>query len=335
MITTSDTENTGREMEVVLVNYRSRHHIEELLATWPDEFRVAVVDNSANVDGIRDVICTRANGRYVDGGGQGFSRAANLGAMSSTAPYVVFVNPDSRPCAADLTALVRGVANDPTALSHSATMLTQSGETEMGVGGWEPTVPRLIVYSLALHKLFPERGFFARPARGKTVRVDWTTGACMAVHRDRFREVGGFDEMFYVYAEDMSLGRRARLAGWRQVLRSDVRVPHGAGRSGAPAKEMLRLRGASFANYMLSYHRPLRAHAVLTTMSAGYVARGLVAARKRPDALAPYLAFVKGVATRRAWVGGVEVAQARFEEVTKAIHPRAGLQGWASLRRIV
>jgi len=292
-----------------------------------------VVDNSANSDGIKELLAATPVGHYVDGGGQGFARAANIGALASATPFVVFVNPDSRPTVDHITALVEGLRHDPQALSHAATMMRADGETEMGVGGWEPTLRRVLVYSLVLHKWFPEAGFFARPTPGHSVTVDWTTGACMAVDMAKFRSIGGFDEMFYVYAEDMSLGRRARLAGLRQVLRADVRVPHGAGNSGAPAKEMLQLRGASFANYMLSYHPPLRAHGVLLTMSAGYLARGIAGARREKGSLQRHLAFVRGTTTRRARVGGVEVAHARLVEVSAGLPHRKSVRGLLSLGR--
>lgn len=321
-----------RNAMVVLVNYRSRHHIEDLLRSWPSWLTVTVVDNSANQDGIRDLMSTRDRGRYIDGRGQGFARAANMGAFSSDSDVLVFVNPDSRPDVEDLGALVRGLRADPSALSHAATMAGHDGQTEIGVAGWEPTLWRTLVYALALHKLLPTSGLFARPAPGEGCNVQWTTGACMAVNADAFRSVGGFDEMFYVYAEDMSLGRRARQAGLQQVLRPDVRVLHGAGSSGAPSHEMLRLRGASFANYMLSYHPPMRAHSVLGTIGAGYLLRGVVSARHDRASWALHVAFVKGLITRRATVGGVEVADRRFREVSAGIGSRTGMRGFLSLR---
>lgn len=328
-------EQALRDCEVVLVNYRSAPHIETLLQMWPQELAVAVVDNSANADGVRELLATRARGRYVDGGGVGFARAANLGARSSAATIVIFVNPDSRPSAEALASLATGLSGDDTAISHAATMESPNGETEQGVGGWEPTFARVATYAVGLDHLAPKRGFFARPPRGEQWDVDWTTGACMAVKRESFLSLGGFDEMFYVYAEDMALGRRARAAGWRQVLRADVRVRHGAGNSGAPSKEMLQLRGASFANYMLSYHPAVRAHASLMAMGAGYGARALATRWTGRGASMPALSFARGLATRRASVGGVEVADERFREVSAGLRPRRGLSGLLSLGRRV
>lgn len=307
-----------RDYEVVLVNYRSRHHVEELLSQWPRDVPVVVVDNSANSDGICDCIAGYPNVRYVDGKGQGFARAANLGAFSSSRPFVVFVNPDSRPRVDALDGLVDGLRVDHGALAHAATALGKEGNPEVGVGGWEPTVTRAFVHAFGLHKVFRRAGLFAWPRLGEHVEVDWTTGACMAIDRARFVRMGGFDEMFYVYLEDVSLGRKARAQRLREVLREDITVPHGAGRSGAPSREMLRLRGASYAYYLSTYHHPARAAGIMTVMALGYLIRAGVSRPRSPQVAQGYLAFVTGMLTRSAKVGGTEVARARYLEVAGA-----------------
>lgn len=303
------------DLEVVLVSYRSRDHVEALMALWPQETPIVVVDNAHDADGLRELAQSRPHTRYVDGGGQGFARAANLGALSSRADYVVFVNPDSRPSADDLMALVTGLAGDPISVSHAATVTGSRGDVEIGVGGWEPTPIRTAAYAVGLHKVFPRCGVYAKPELGEKLAVQWTTGACMAVRASQFARLGGFDESFYVYNEDMSFGRRARSTGLRQLLRSDVVVQHGAGGSGAPSLEMLRLRGASFANYVVRYHPPAAAGSMRAAMALGYAARaGQQRLKGNGDLSAQYLAFLKGVLSRKAFVAGQEVAMTRFEQ---------------------
>jgi len=302
------------DTEVVLVSYRSRSHVEELLASWPQALRVVVVDNTDDADGLRDVIAHHTHARHLSGGGQGFGRSANAGALSTDREFVVFVNPDCRPSASDLARLVAGLRRDLTAAAHAATMTGHDGEIEAGVGGWEPSVRRLVVHALGLGKRMPESGLFLAAHPGRRYDVDWTTGACMAVRSSAFRMLGGFDETFFVYAEDVSFGRSARRHGLRTVLRDDVRVRHGAGGSGAPSLEMLRLRGASFAGYLVRYHGwrsvPMRGLMVL-----GATLRAVVAAmRGNSDVAAQQRAFILGHVTRRAFVGGREVARARFDE---------------------
>lgn len=305
--------------EVVLVTYKSRAHVEELVASWPDSLPVAVVDNSRGADGLDQWAQSHPNVRYVDGGGVGFARAANSGAFASAEPYVVFVNPDCRPSLHDMQRLVDGLASDWLAAAHAATMTGASGDVEIGVGGWEPSVSRTLAYAVGLHKKWPTAGVYAKPAPGEQVDVEWTTGACMAVRTAQFRRLGGFDEAFYVYSEDMSFGRRAREAGLREVLRSDVVVRHGAGNSGAPSSEMLRLRGASFANYVTRYHAPVQAGVMRSAMLGGYALRaGREYLRRNPDLTRQYVAYAKGVASGTANVGGAEVARTRFVETSES-----------------
>jgi GT2 family glycosyltransferase len=303
------------DVEVVVVSYRSRDHVADLLASWPSNLAVTIVDNSSNSDGIGDLAASRTSVHYVDGAGQGFARAANLGARHATAEFVVFVNPDSRPTAQQLGALVSGLSSDASAAAHAGTPMVPSGEPEVGAGGWEPSIGRVLVYSSGLERLFRHGGFFARPAPNERISVDWVCGACMAVRRQQFLAMGGFDETFYVYAEDMSFGRRARNLGLRSVLRTDIAVPHSAGGSGAPSTEMLRLRGASFAGYVMRYHRLAPALTMRGILAAGALGRSALQILKGDRANARLnLALVRGTITRRAYVGGVEVARSRFIE---------------------
>ena len=296
--------------ELVVVSYHSRPQIEGLLAGLPADQPLVVVDNAGGADGLAELVTARPNGRYLDGGGQGFAKAANLGARSTTHEYVVFVNPDCRPRTTDLEALVTAVAENPRLASCAATTVSADGSVEIGTGGWEPTLRRAVVHAAGLHKLRPEAGLFARPRPYLPITVDWTTGACMAVRVSTFVGLGCFDEHFYVYNEDVAFGRAAREKGLSELLRTDILVPHAAGGSGAPSREMARLRGASMANYVSRYNPPLTARLIRASLALGYLTRVAeqLAARNRPRA-AEHFSYVQGVVTGRARVGGREVTR--------------------------
>src|SRR4051794_11311680 len=94
------------DYEVVLVTYRSRPLVEQLLERLPADLPVVIVDNAHGVDGLPEVASARRAVRYVDGPGAGFASGANRGARSSVHENVIFVNPDSSPSVAQLDALV-------------------------------------------------------------------------------------------------------------------------------------------------------------------------------------------------------------------------------------
>lgn len=287
----------------------SSSQVAELLEQFPAEQRIAVVDNSGDVDDISELLAARPRGRYVHGAGQGFGQAATLGARTSTADYVVFCNPDTRPTPAVLDQLVQVLEDDPECASCSALPVDEHGRGRLGAAGWEPTPRRAAVHALGLYRLWPGAGMVARPSPHQPLHVDWLTGACLAVRRQTFLDLGGFDEAFYVYAEDISLGRAIRSRGLRQVLRTDLLVPHAGGGSGAPSLEMNRLKGASMAIYLAKHNEPRRAAVMRVLMVVGYVLRVVERLLHADTASArEHLAYVRGIVTSRASVAGVEVA---------------------------
>jgi N-acetylglucosaminyl-diphospho-decaprenol L-rhamnosyltransferase len=294
--------------ELVVVSYHSRPQIEGLLAGLPADLPLAIVDNAAGKDGLRELADSRPNTRYLDGGGNGFAKAANLGARSTAYEYVIFVNPDARPTSAQLNTLISTLVEEPLLASSAATMVSAEGEVEIGTGGWEPTLKRSVIHAVGLHKLLPEAGLFARPRPFLPIKVEWTTGACMAVPVSTFLGLGCFDEQFYVYNEDVAFGRAVREKNLLQALRTDVLVPHAAGGSGAPSREMLRLRGASMARYVGQHNSPTTARLIRLSLAVGYLTRVAeqLVARNRPRAM-EHFSYVLGVVTARASVAGKAV----------------------------
>jgi GT2 family glycosyltransferase len=286
----------GHRFEVVLVTYRSRPLAQALLERLPPDTPVVLVDNAQGADGVAELVAGRPHARYLEGSGQGFATAANLGARSSDADYLLFVNPDSAPTVTQLEALVDDLQADAHLVAVGATTMLPDGRVELGVGGWEPTPVRCVVHALGLHAKWPTAGVYARPEPGTPLEVEWLSGACLAVPRRDFLALGGFDERYFVYNEDMAFGRAARAAGRGLKLRTDLVVPHLGGGSGEAKPRMFQMRGASMMQYLEDHHGPVSTavmRGALTLATAIRVVQARLA--RHPDLARAHAAYLKGL----------------------------------------
>lgn len=289
------------DYEVVIVTYHSCDELEALVAQARDDQRIVVVDNSSGVDGTKGVVARFSAGRWFDGGGNGFAKAANLGARTSAADYLIFANPDCRPTPEIWDELIDDLRRDPDLGLVGVGAADDSGRLELGIGGWEPTMWRTFVYAFGLHRIFPNAGVYARPRTGEDIELDWLGAPCLAVRRDLFLELGGFDERYFLYNDDMELGRTLRAHGKKLLLRTDLHVPHAGAGSGGEETSMFQQRGTSMAEYLL-YHNGTGAAAVMRGMLVlGAVPRAIVALLRRRRSLArQQRAYMAGLITRRS-----------------------------------
>ena len=295
------------DYEVIVVAYRSGPLVVTLLERLGPDVDVAVVDNARDADGLRAVAEARPRTRYLPGPG-GYSAAINAGVSGSTAAVGVFVNPDIAPDREQIEELVRSVAADPALVACCGLDLAPDGRPVLGVGGWEPSVRRTVAHVVGAHKVLPRSGLWARPELHEDIDVDWTGGACNAVRLDRFRELGGFAETYFLYSEDVEFGRAARGAGLRSQIRTDVPIRSSGSRtSGDSSTRMLQVRGDSMMRYVRSHGSRSRAETIRAVLTAGMALRLLLTrVRGRKAEAAEHGAYLRGL-----WRGRPEMADSR------------------------
>jgi N-acetylglucosaminyl-diphospho-decaprenol L-rhamnosyltransferase len=225
-------------LDVVIVNWNTGEHLraclDALVASSRSAFdfgKVIVVDNASrdgSLDGIDDlplplsVIRNEAN--------CGFAAACNEGAAEGSGDFVLFLNPDTRVFS---DAIDRSVgfmiqrANARVGISGGR-MIGDSGQEEFSCARF-PTLWMYCAKMLGLAHLFPQQVPRQRieanelPERGP---VDQVIGAYFLIRRELFAALGGFDERFFVYLEEVDLAFRARALGFACYFLSDVRVHH-------------------------------------------------------------------------------------------------------------
>jgi len=153
----------------------------------------------------------------------GFGSATNLGLNRARGKYVGIVNPD---VSADLEALPRIaeiLSEDDILLSPQ---LLNDDDSPQPNGRGAPTLVNKVINRLSPGSA-RRRAYqlFARP--GETLEVVWLTGAAIFARSDTWASLGGFDERFFVYYEDVDLCIRAGRQGVPSVVNGDIRWVHG------------------------------------------------------------------------------------------------------------
>jgi N-acetylglucosaminyl-diphospho-decaprenol L-rhamnosyltransferase len=193
---------------------------------------VVVVDN-ASVDGSADVAQGMPGVRLIRNPTNVYlSPAWNQGAAATGAPYVFFLNPDTEWFAGTLGDLLR-VANADGGAGIVGPMLRNVDGTVYTSGRRFPSLVdglgHAFVSLVRSDNAFSRRYRMDDWDRTSSRVVDWVSGAAMLMPRAAFDAVGGFDERFPLYAEELDIATRLRGAGWHVLFTPEVEVIHAVG----------------------------------------------------------------------------------------------------------
>jgi GT2 family glycosyltransferase len=228
-------------LDIIIINWNTGRQLHECLESLGGAGRdgidlgsVVVIDNHSS-DGSADEIESHGLPISVihNNENRGFAAACNQGAEGSEADYLLFLNPDTR-CDVD-------------SLSVPVLFMEQNNKENIGIAGIRqvdgegatlrtcarfPTPSMFLTRALGLDRIAPRlfKGYFMHGWDHNDTRpVDHVSGAYYLVRRALFTELGGFDERFFVYLEDLDFSLRARAAGWKSWYLSDTRIYHRGG----------------------------------------------------------------------------------------------------------
>lgn len=229
--------DTG-QMAIIVVNYGSSALLAANVGSLdpPAGVRIVVVDNfssTAEADRVAalcaahgwELIALPVNAGFGSAVNAGTARAAALGCEC-----FLLLNPDASVSAETVSALREHVLREPCALitprieTSDGRVVYRGSQVELrtgriaGLGAGAPPIG-----AAAVHLEGQVRGAFRGPVQG------WLPGACLAVHRTMFERIGGFDEPYFLYWEDVDLSRRVEAAGGTLVVRQDLVAVHDEG----------------------------------------------------------------------------------------------------------
>jgi N-acetylglucosaminyl-diphospho-decaprenol L-rhamnosyltransferase len=229
----------------VVVDYRSGplvgRCVEALLADGsagaPPE--VVVVDNASGEPGGGTVLPAPLAERVPvlrPGANLGYGRAANLGIAATRAPVVAVINPDAVVDPGTAAAVLGRFAADPRLGAVGTRILNPDG-SQYPSARTAPALADAVGHAL-LGGVAPGNRFTrayrqldADPDRRRT--VDWLSGAAIWLRRAALDRVGGWDERFFLFFEDVDLCRALEADGWTIEYEPGGRVHHVVGASSA------------------------------------------------------------------------------------------------------
>lgn len=258
--------------------------LDSLPAAYGGDIDVVLADNGST-DGSVEAAAARPGVRLVrTGGNLGYGGAANVGvrALDSTIDWVVITNPDIVLAPRAIDELLDCAGRHPTSGAFGPLITTPDGVIypsarnlpsiadgvgHAAFGWWWPTNPWTRRYRL--------------DAQEPVERVaGWLSGSCLLVRRRAFEQIGGFDESYFMYFEDVDLGDRLARAGWSNIYCPSARAAHEGGHATERQPvAMARAHHRSAYRYLATRHPAWWQAPLRWTLRAGLGARALLAGR--------------------------------------------------------
>ncbi|BDU15146.1 glycosyltransferase family 2 protein [Lysobacter auxotrophicus] len=220
------------QVTVVSVTYKSARLAERMAATLSPFKHVVLVENGSLdrcPERMREllphatIIERRHNG--------GFGKASNEGAAVATTPFVLLLNPDCHVDEKAVATLVEALHRCPSAGIVAPQSWTGAGEPQMS-------------YRHAFFEHMPRSSYRVPDA---ICSAKWLHGCCLLIRADAFREIGGFDERFFLYYEDDDLCLRMRLAGFECLLEPAAHAVHAGGGSSGTSMRVAFIKAYHYA----------------------------------------------------------------------------------------
>jgi GT2 family glycosyltransferase len=230
------------QLSIIIVNYNVKHFLEQCLCSVIKAIRgmdaeIIVVDNHSSDNSVEYLSPKFSNVRFISNDDNiGFGKACNQGRKFASGRVLLFLNPDTivpedcfQHCIAFLDSHADAGALGIRMVDGSGKFLPESKRAFPS--------PATSLYKLfGLARLFPRSRVFAKYHLGQldpkqTNRVDVLAGAFMMIRKDVMDKVGGFDESFFMYGEDVDLSYRIQKSNYNNYYFAGSTIIHFKGES--------------------------------------------------------------------------------------------------------
>lgn len=259
-------------LDIVIVNWNAGAQLQQCIDSIPgalaDSFvlnRITVVDNASH-DGSIDCLENRDLPLAVirNSRNRGFAAACNQGARDSVAPYILFLNPDTRLFGLSLAVPLEFMEKRENRRYGivGIRLEDENGRIHRSCARF-PTPRMFLARALGVDRIVPGHGlsyFMDAWDHMHSRPVNHVIGAFFMVRRSLFAALEGFDERFFVYLEDLDFSVRAKMRGWECFYMAEAKAFHrGGGTSENIRDRRLAYSIQSHIRYGYKHFKPFKA----------------------------------------------------------------------------
>ena len=245
------------QIGVVVVNYNSGPYLSRCIGSLlrsDRRLRIVIVDNASEDTSLQDAARVDPGDHELvtvrNDNNLGFSKAVNIGAAQLQTRLVMLLNPDCEVHPHTLGRLAATFDRNEGAGVVGALVFNEDGTEQRGCRRREPTLKRSIITSFRLGGVLQGVDMTHEPLPPVASTVDAVSGSAMMMRLDRFREIGGMEESYFLHCEDLDICHRMRNAGYQVIFEPGVSLFHRQGASGsASRKNVERLKHDGMLNY--------------------------------------------------------------------------------------
>lgn len=251
------------KLSVIIVTYNSEYDIKPCLDTITaakEEMEIIVIDN-ASQDRTREILQTYPGIKTIfNRKNLGYARANNQGFALSKGEYILLLNPDTEAPPHSIHLLVEYLNQNPEVAAVAPRLLNPDGSTQYSIRSF-PTFLSVLGEITGLPQLFPNCHRLNRWRRRefnyeKPNFVEQPMASCLLIRRAVFLELGGFDENFPIYYNDVDLSYRMFQKGYKTYYLPSARVVHKIGGSTNPLKPKMIFENHRALFRFLKRHSP-------------------------------------------------------------------------------
>lgn len=238
------------KLSIVIVTYNSAAYIGACLASIErhlagTEKEICVVDNGSK-DDTRDLLA-RDYPRVkvlVNARNLGFAAGVNLGIHHTTGRYVLWLNPDSELLDGGIQKVMEDLERDNRNGIAGLKIIDPGGTLQLSARAFPSYETALFNRYSFLTRFFPKNPWSRKYLKtdwdhAEPSQVDWVSGAALLHKRKVWNEIGGVDEDFFMYCEDVDFCLRARQKGTRTIYHPGAKVMHRIGGSSRFARKRM------------------------------------------------------------------------------------------------